>query len=198
MKPRLLRLVFVMTCLGYVTPFCDAQKQVGKRPYVPRIARLLGVRVGYNGQHALERTLGEGLHATGGHPNSRQLWRTRWPNGAIETDGFSLNDEGYIIESLEWTTCDSGNSDRSIPRARKMPRRSGWLGVISLGMTRREVTRLTEGRLPPPTKKGNTWSWKAKGFMVPKFAQLQDAYQQWTATLEFEHGRVTSMRVDCE
>ena len=73
MKHRLPILLSMMTCLVYLTPLCPAQKRGGKRPSVPKIARLLGVRVGYNGQDALERTLGKGLRALGGHSNSRQL-----------------------------------------------------------------------------------------------------------------------------
>jgi hypothetical protein len=198
MKPCPVLLLLMMACVVSQVSLADAHERSGKRSPVPQIARLLGVRVGYNGQGALERTLGKGLRAIGGHPNSRQLWRTRSPNGVIETDGFSMNDEGYYVESLDWTSCDSEHSDPAIPWARSLPRRSGWLGVVNLGMTKREVMRLTVGRLPPPAQRGDTWKWKAKGFVVPKFEQLQDAYQGWTATLEFNHGRLVSIGIECE
>jgi hypothetical protein len=103
-----------------------------------------------------------------------------------------------VIESLAWTLCDSSHSDPSIPWAKELPRRSEWLGLVKLGMTRHEVARLTEGKLPPPAKHGDGWTWKAKGFVVPQFEQLQDAYRQWSAVLEFNHGPLVSVEAECE
>ena len=81
-----------------------AKTKPDPRTSVPSIARLLGVRVGYNGQKALIHRFGDGLHTVGGHPGGRKLWYTRKPSGYIETDGFCYNDEGLALESLYWSS----------------------------------------------------------------------------------------------
>src|SRR5262249_50880124 len=106
MRLRLSASMLFLFCLVLPGNLSGAQRRPVGRTSVPTIAGLLGVRVGYNGQKALERKLGPGRRSVGGHPNSRQMWRTRAPMGEIETEGFNLNREGYVIESLTWSVPD--------------------------------------------------------------------------------------------
>jgi hypothetical protein len=152
---------------------------------VPKIAQFLSVRVGFNGQKALENSLGQGRVAIGGHPNSRQMWRTERPSGLIETDGFWANNQGYIIEVLYW-----GEPLLRREAAIKIPlvkRRSlgGWLGVVYLGMTKEQVSRLIHGKLPKPVQGqgGQVWEWKQTGFLR---VNRQDAIRVWRARLVFQ------------
>jgi hypothetical protein len=162
---------------------------------VPAIARLLGVRVGYNGQDALTRQFGDGLHTTGGHPGGRKLWYTRLPSGLIETDGFDYNDEGLVLESLYWSLDTA--TDPTIPFVRHLPHHAGWLGVIIPGMTMAQVAQLTSGLLPAPQREGNVWKWTAKGFVRP--SRINDGvYTTWTATLTFQNGALDSIDVRIE
>lgn len=171
-----------------------------ERSSVPAIAQLLGVRVGVNGQKKLERVMGEGRHMIGGHPNSHEVWQTASPAGTIETEGFSLNEDGYVVESLSWSASDSRHTSSSsdFPLARKLPSNSGWLGTVNLGMTKQDVERLTKGKLPAPAKRGEVWVWKAQGFVRPKFQNGQPPFQLWTATLRFKHDRLTDIEVECQ
>lgn len=173
-----------------------SSKSAARKISVPPIAQLLGVRVGFNGMAALERRLGLGRTQTGGHSNSRNEWRTAVPKGKIWTDGFNMNDEGYVVETLIWTAEDpSEKPDRSIPLVKRLPRGSGWLGTITLGMTEQEVLLRIKGKLPPPQKRRNWWTWKAKGF-VP--VMQSEAYMTWTATLSFTKKRVADIYLSCD
>ena len=169
-------------------------KTAPARTLIPKIARMFGVQVGLNGQAALERMLGPGNRGTGGHSNSREAWRTRSPQGTVDTDGFSTNDEGYVIEDLSW---ELGKAPKAIPVARRLPRRSGWMGVVDLGASMADVDRLTRNVLPPPKKDGDVWTWTARGFARPKIAHLQDPYRDWTATLTFENKHLVQIDLNC-
>ena len=160
---------------------------------IPIIARVLGVRIGWNGQDRLERRFGTGVRSIGGHPNGVETWRTRYPTGKIVTDGFNYNDEGEVLETLEWTL---GKASKEIPLAHNLPDKGGWLGTITLGMPERQVTRLLIGtHLPKPNKSGGTWTWVQKGYV-----QLREnvEYRIWTAALGFDQGRLTSICVRCD
>jgi len=160
---------------------------------VPVIARILGVRVGWNGQERLERRFGKGVRSIGGHPLGVETWRTRHPVGKVVTEGFEHNGEGEVLETIEWTL---GKADASIPLARRLPQASGWLGTISLGMTERQIARLVRDKhLPAPTKAEGNWTWVQKGYV-----QLREfvVYRTWTAALGFENGKLTSLCVRCE
>lgn len=188
--------LFLLCSLVLCREVCHAQKQRDKhRTSIPPIAWLLGVQVGYNGQDALARRLGPGRIATGGHPNSRQLWCIRSPKSEIVTDGFNMNREGYVIESLEWSLPDASRPQEfAVPYAKSLPRGSGWMGIITPGMTQREVTRLLAKRMPPPKKQGDTWRWEAKGY----YRLQNDVYYLWIAVLVFRHGYLISISVDAE
>ena len=190
---KYLTLLFILFLAG-LSPSATAQKAKVPRTSVPKIARLLGVRVGYNGQDALERTLGEGARFVSGHPNGREIWRVRSPRSVIETDGFNINRESLVLEELSWTLA---GAEKSFPVAKRLPRRSGWMGTISLGATKQDVERLTYNILPPPKKKGDKWTWQAKGFVKPALAQAQDAYRLWTAALTFRENHLVSIDLNC-
>jgi hypothetical protein len=162
---------------------------------IPAIARLLGVRVGYNGQEALERQFGSGLAVTGGHPGGRKLWKTHHPSGSVETDGFSYNHEGLVLETLSWTLGTIG--DPKIPSVRRLPRHAGWLGMVYPGMTQAQVSELTAHRLPAPRKAGNVWTWKATGFVRPN-RNNEDVYTTWTAKLTFGRQHLISIDLECD
>jgi hypothetical protein len=161
---------------------------------VPAIAQILGVKVGSNGQEALKRMFGDGLHTIGGHPGGCINWYTHTPVGSISTDGFNYNDEGLALESLSWGL--SATTDRSIPFVRLLPQNAGWLGVVTPGMTTEQVSQLTEGKLPTPQKQGNTWIWTAKGFVRPSPVNY-DIYTDWTAQLTFQNGILDSIEIRC-
>lgn len=171
----------------------SAPKNGKPKTSVPAIALVLGVRVGWNGQERLERRFGSGVRSIGGHSGGVETWRTQSPVGKIVTEGFNYNDEGEVLETIEWTL---GKAAGSIPLARRLPQSSGWLGIISLGMTERQITQLLRDKhLPQPQKSEGNWTWVQKGYV-----QLREfvVYRTWTAALGFENGRLTSICVRCE
>jgi hypothetical protein len=162
---------------------------------VPLIADLVGVQVGYNGQEALKRQFGEGLHTTGGHPGGFKNWYTRNPTGQIETDGFEHSREGLVLEWLSWSLEPA--TDPRIPFVRQLPRRAGWLGVVYPGMTMKQVATLTAGKLPSPEKKGDTWTWTDEGFVRPGPTNII-VYTNWTAELTFQNGLLLRIDLRCD
>lgn len=182
-----LALLFTLTC-----GVCYAKPK--RQTVVPKIARILGIRVGYNGRDVLERRFGKGKYSVSGHPNGGETWRVLSPQSVIETDGFAMNAEGEVIESLSWGL---EKSEKSIPAVRRLSRRSGWMGKVKLGMTMQQVERLTRKILPPPTKKGDVWTWKARGYVRPSNPNGEAPFEVWTATLTFarKHLREISVSV---
>ncbi|HLJ57377.1 MAG TPA: ankyrin repeat domain-containing protein [Chthonomonadaceae bacterium] len=180
----------------------DLLLQHGARPRppdpptrVPAIARLLGVRVGWNGQGRLIRRFGDGTHSLGGHSGGTVTWHTVAPPGYIASEGFNYNGEGEVLENLDW---DSGPAvDHGTPTARRLRPRSGWLGTVDLGMTIAQVRQLTAGVLPPPAIAGPVWTWRAHGFVRPN-ARQYDVYTTWTAELTFSAGRLGGIHLACD
>ena len=180
----------VVCAVGCSAPSLAARR----RSSVPPIASILGLQVGVSGQAALERRLGKGFHSVGGHPNGRLSWRTRSPEGLLDTDGFSfVADDSLALEELNWSL---KTNHKRLPTAR-LPRRAGWLGTIVPGMSEAEVRRLT-AKLPPPKKHGNTWEWTAEGYFRPMLAQQQPYFTEWSAELEFKKGRLDRISLSVE
>ncbi len=168
----------------------------GKDPpmSVPAIARILGVRVGYNGQDALQHQFGKGLATLGGHPDGRKTWLTRKPLGYITTDGFNHNPEGLALESLSWGL--DPPMDKKIPYVRALPRGAGWLGSIVPGMSRQQVAALTSRMPTKPILKPGRWIWREKGFVRPASTEYV-VYTNWTAQLTFDKDVLTTIDVEC-
>ena len=162
---------------------------------IPDIARILGLRVGWNGQERLERWFGKGLRTVSGHSGGRESWRTRSPNCYIETDGFCHNNEGEVLEYVSWGLDPS--DDTKTPFIRHWPHRRGWLGVIIPGMSMNQVSRLTANKLPPPIKKDNKWIWVAESYNRPN-PHNQDIFTMWTAHLSFHNKILSDIEVKCE
>lgn len=161
---------------------------------VPAIARILDVRMGYNGQDALQRRLGEPMASIGGHPRGNKLWNISDPPGSVSTDGFPWNEEGLVLEDLNWELSRSDSA--RIPLVPHLAPHSGWLGVIYPGMSMTQVSDLIKGRVAAPKKRGNTWYWSAPGYVKPN-AENSDVYTTWTAELTFQAGTLTEIKVGC-
>ncbi len=67
--------------------------------YIPPIARIVGVRVGYDSMEDLDRNLGSGVMMMGGHPHGARDW-TLLPHGSIDADGFDYSKRGRVIDDL--------------------------------------------------------------------------------------------------
>lgn len=165
------------------------------RQSVPAIARILGVRVGLNGQDALQRQFGKGLATVGGHPDGRKTWLTPRPLAYITTDGFSHNAEGLTIESITWGL--DPPQDKRIPFVRALPPDAGWLGTVTPGMTRKQVQALT-ARLPQkPVVKLDRLVWTDRGFIRPSRTNAE-VFNKWIVQLVFEGDTLTTIDIECK
>lgn len=193
------RFLLMMALALAATSLQSTPPKVQPKPktVIPKIAQILGVRVGFNGQKALERVFGQDERWVGGHPNGQEGWRTKKPKGWIRCDGFSFCKEGEVIEDLEWSATTTDPEASGLPYVHRMPKNSGWMGVVDLQMTESQVLKAIGKRLPPPSKNkdGDVWTWAAKGYHVPSTPQLMDAYTLWTASLVFEKGKLVSIRI---
>lgn len=166
---------------------------------VPQMARLIGVRVGYDTLEKLEARLGHGLAVTGGHPMGAREWRSRQTGWIIHADAFDTSDKGMVLDELIIRFPDVSDRVASLPSVNLSRRRLGLFGVVFPGMTRAEVLHAIRGRLPAPTVKENRWSWTESGFA--SLADREDyhvAYRIWKAAIVFEKERVVSLALEAE
>lgn len=168
-----------------------------RKTVIPKIAHILGIRVGYNGREVLEGHWGRGKYTVGDHPNSNEHWRVLLPKSVVETFGVASNRDSVIIEVMTWTLSPT-RYDKAYPAIPRLPHHSGWMGKINLGMTMQQVERLTHKVLPSPSKKGEVWTWKARGYVRPSNPNGQAPFTKWTAQLTFSNKRLIDLELSCD
>jgi hypothetical protein len=191
---KLLLAFFVITFSDAAFTFADPAVNV------PKIAKLGEIRVGLDTVEALERSAGPGLAFTGGHPEGNCLWQSKQTGWYLRVDGFYYNQQDQrIIDSLSVALPpgdDKPPTSNEVYRHANIPRAGMlFMNVVSLGMQESEVLRMLRGKLPPPRKSEDELVWKSKGH-APMGNYKDTAYENWTATLEFD-GKIL-VRIDIE
>jgi hypothetical protein len=169
---------------------------------VPQIARIAGIRVGYNTMEEMEQLLGKGMMFRGSHPNGGREWRLRGTPWYIDSTFLDYYDQprqhvdgSLLLNDVSLSTKrDSIDSDPVLSRrtTRRTRRKLGWLGIISPGVSQAFVLRAIHGKLPLPQRSGEKWTWIARGFVRLRAHQT---YNTWTATLTFHRGRLAEIDV---
>jgi hypothetical protein len=170
----------------------DPQPEKPEPPtQIPPLARIAGVRVGWDTMGTLEKRLGRGMVVTGGHPRGARVWSVRGAGWTIFADGFDFRrnaaDDSCVIDTIaveagEWRT---GRPARISRRALTL-----WPG-ISLGMSRRGVLTCLIRNGITPKLQANTLTYAAPGFV--HLDVNNDHYDRWEATLEFKRDRLARM-----
>ena len=170
-------------------------------PSVPRIAQILGARVGLDTVESLEKRLGEGAPCMGGHPHGGRAWYIKSYRCWVYADGFEYDGKGgRIVDSIGLCSSKEDMYDFDYERPKpRIPQISvassksiGWLGAIVPGMTKRQVLKLTAG-LPKPTAKGFTLVWSVRGTQ----RATDDVHPtEWTAELTFSRDKLSAIAVE--
>lgn len=164
----------------------------GRPTHIPPIARILGIRVGYNGRGRLERAFGEGHIGVGGHSTSIETWMFEKGRSLLWTDGWCFTaHEGQLLEGLRWSLEDAG-TDR--PRRPVNPS-NGWLGKIYPGMPKNDALKIATNRLGKPQIKDGEYAWSERGWSIPYDLNSDSPFDRWDAVLTFDQGRVSSIEI---
>ena len=141
----------------------------------------------------MERAFGDGKFSVGGHSNSVEEWYVGKPNSTIATDGFSYTQfEGQLIEGLIWSV-DPKSHKRG---RRKLGKGKGWLGKITLGMSRAEALKIASQILGKPKVEDGVYEWSQTGWSYPYDLNSQNPFDRWDAYLSFEASKVSEIEVD--
>ncbi len=177
-----------------------AQQSHDPPTHIPAIARIAGIRVGYDTIEEMEQRLGAGMAYTGGHPQGAREWRIWGTHWYVDADAFDYNGRGTVLDYaiISESPVGLGSPPRfpRCPTTRRTRRKLGWLGVVSPGFSRAQVLHAIQGRLPVPKRQGDKWTWTARGF--ERLTSSQEPYVTWKATLVFRKGHLTKIVVESE
>jgi len=180
-----------------------APAQADPATSIPAIARLCGIRVGWDTMTALETRLGPGLAYTGGHPLGARGWRCPALGLLINADGFYYRDRGRdqdrVVDDLSICRLAGYREDLKFPLAHLLPSQALFMGVVSPGMTRAEVRAALGSSLPAPQVEGDQWIWNAPGFTRINVLN-HVVVRSWQARLTFQHGKLDDidLRADAD
>ena len=158
--------------------------------FTPRIAEIAGVQIGYSTEKDLERSWGEGLTITGGHPNSGRLWRVRDTDWVIATDGFLYSDRGLVIDALQIESQQDELNSKTAPFAKLDKKAFAWLGEISPGMTKLQVITTLNKQTLKFKEEGEDLLVEADGFSKIT-SQANANIRRWQARLLFKAGKLS-------
>lgn len=167
---------------------------VGSANAIPEMARIMGIRVGFDTMERLERILGPGLPYTGGHPRGARQWRSKQTGWYINADGFDYNGVGRVADQVSISR-QGFVDDKHTPVVNAPARTLRFMGVVSLDDARSAVLIKLRNRLPAPMVKGDSLVWHAAGhYEVAPFTQ----WNLWTAELSFRAGRLDTIQMSAQ
>jgi hypothetical protein len=201
---RWLAVVIIVACTAMTVTCSTSKAKVHRDVRIPKIAQILGIRVGQGTVEELERKLGPGAPVTGGHPQGARVWYVKSMGIWVYADGFYYTSRGEEITNDVLLTVDNKNlgydseyrngKKRSVPVVHKTKIQIAWLGKVVPGMTRQEVTKAVKS-LPKPKEKSGNLIWKEKG--TYKTAQGLET-MVWTAELMFDKDKLVSVGVSTD
>jgi hypothetical protein len=172
----------------------------GQKPatgtFIPQIARIANVQIGYSTQEDLERTWGEGLTTVGGHPNSGRKWRVPGTHWLVVTDGFEYSDRGLVVDQLHISeVSDESESWRQAPDARLDKQAFAWMDEISPAMPRDKVIEALKRHSLAFTQTDRAVEVQTRGFS-PVSSNVLYNFRTWTVALEFQHDQLSRLSIE--
>ena len=179
----------VLLLIAAATPAAAADSKEPKI-FIPKIANIAGIKVGYSSMGELESRLGKGKVTVGGHSNGARLWRVKGTSWVIYADAFEYSERGAVVDCFEIKmdskpgqqvdiTVDPQPGHR-VPYARLNRNGLVWAGGISLGMDEDNLLKLLKRKSWTPAKLADGWLVKAPGHS-PLTSDPLDPYNQWEA-----------------
>jgi hypothetical protein len=135
--------VVLLAVILRLSAAANATENKGPKTSIPKIASVAGIKVGYSSMEELERQLGEGKVATGGHPNGARLWRVKGTSWGIYVDAFEYSERGAVVDSFDIYVAPRQRLD--VPYARVRKNHFAWLGKIWVGINEDKLLEIPEG-----------------------------------------------------
>jgi hypothetical protein len=154
----------------------SAAEAKASKTFIPNIATVAGIQVGFSSMDELERQLGKGKVSIGGHPNGARLWRVKGTPWVIDADAFDYSERGAVVDSFGIGIDPTPAAD--LPYARRDKNDLAWLGKISLGMDEASLLQILK-QSSAPTKIADGWQIKARGYS-PLTSIPLNPFQEWT------------------
>lgn len=162
--------------------------------FIPQIANIGGVQMGYSTQEELAQHWGEGLTVTGGHPNSGRRWRVRHTDWIIATDGFYYSKRGLVIDELEIAPRSAKEAGTNAPFAKLDKKALAWLDAISRGMTKPQVIAALNRHSLKFKSQSDVLVLEAEGFS-PITSELNGDFHRWQAMLVFDANKLSRLQL---
>ena len=173
-------------------PAANAGAKNGPRTVIPKIANIAGIKVGYSSMADLERQLGKGKSAVGGHPNGARIWRVKGTSWVIYADAFEYSQRGAVVDSFEIDM--DPKPGPAVPCTRMSKKSFAWLGKISLGMEEGKLLELLKQNACVVTKVADGWQVKANG-CSPLTSDTIYPFQEWTVQLRIREKSLIGMQL---
>jgi hypothetical protein len=157
---------------------------------IPQIANFAGIKVGYSSMEELERQLGKGKVAVGGHPNGARVWRVKGTSLVVYADAFDYSKRGAVVDSFD--IMESSNKlDADAPYARLPKDDFALLGEIKLGMDEDKLLETLKRKSLVVSKDTDGWLVKAKGWSP--LTSIPNPLQEWTAQFTIKEKSLTGI-----
>jgi hypothetical protein len=145
----------------------------------------------------LKRRMGKGYVYPESHSHTSCEWKKRGTRWYLDADAGSMNNHQEKVIDRVMVLPYSYIEAYDVPALRRHIAKKIFMGVVSLGMTKRQILAALRGKLPPPTVNQDHWTWKAKGLVQVNGNQADDEHE-WTADMEFDEGRLQEISVTAE
>jgi hypothetical protein len=173
-------------------PTANAAENNGQRTLIPKIADIVGIKVGYSSMQELEGRLGKGKIAVGGHPNGARVWRVKGTSWVIYADAFEYSQRGAVLDRFDINVAPKPGPD--VPYARLNKNDFAWLGKISVGMDEDKLLEVLKEKSCEATKVADGWQVKAKGRSALTSDTLYP-FQEWTVQLRIKDKSLIGMEL---
>jgi hypothetical protein len=175
-----------------VTP-AEAGENKGPRTFIPNIARIAGIKVGYSSMEELEGRLGKGKVAIGGHSNGARLWRVKGTSWLIYADAFEYSERGAVVDSLNITV--DPRSGQDVPYAHLARNELACAGSISLGLDEDSLLKVLKQKSWTPVKLADGWLVTAQGHS-PLTSDPLYPFNRWEARFTMKGKSVVRIHLD--
>ena len=168
------------------------------KTFIPKIARIGKIQIGYATQDDLAQRWGEGKTIIGGHANSGRLWRVKGTAWVLRTDGFEYSKRGLVVDGLtlyaDPKSFGSPGLLDAVPATRRGKSNFAWGGEIGPGMAREKVLQILKHKSLPltPTKDGCETT--ARGFYA--LTSSLEPLRVWTTRFYFTNGVLSQLTLD--
>ncbi|MEO7300047.1 MAG: SBBP repeat-containing protein [Verrucomicrobiota bacterium] len=170
----------------------NAEETKPRKKFIPGIATIAKIKIGYSTQEDLAKRWGKGQEMTGSHPNSGRLWRVEGTSWFLFTDGFNYSERGLVIDTF--TIDFNSRHQKKVPPALLKAKDFAWLGEVTLGLPKDKVLEILKRNSLNTTPTKNGFEAHATGF----FAASEVDYKTWNVNFNFTDGALSQLNISAD